>query len=521
MGTYVNPGLINFNSSKKNKYYIDKSMLIALLNESIGTDNRYLCVSRPRRFGKTMAANMIAAYYSKGCDSHEIFSDLNISKDPTFEENINKYTVIQLDMNDIVINKGAISVSDYINKVVVAELRNEYPIVDLEDGITLSDSIKRINLLTHDQFVFIIDEYDIVIRDEEYSNDFKDYLKLLVSLFKTSATAPAIAIAYLTGILPIIKEKVQSKLNNFTEYTMIDADDMAPFMGFTVEEVQSLSQKSGMAFDDLKRWYDGYNLKGKEIYSPKSVISAVTKKSCDDYWTQTSSYRALKDFILMDFEGIRKDIVSMISGSLVPVNVRKFTNTPWEIESRDDVFTCLIHLGYLGYDSEERSCFIPNYELMEEWISAIEDTPDYRSVVELIRESRDLMEATWMGDEEIVAEAVARAHTEACSILKYNNEGSFQSALHLAYYYAKSCYTIVNELPGGKGFADVAFIPYKPEVPAIIIELKKDDTTSAAISQIRERKYPEALEKYRDNLLLVAITYDSKTKEHRARIEKA
>ena len=251
------------------------------------------------------------------------------------------------------------------------------------------------------------------------------------------------------------------------------------------------------------------------------MISAVTKKSCDDYWTQTSSYRALKDFILMDFEGIRKDIVSMISGSLVPVNVRKFTNTPWEIESRDDVFTCLIHLGYLGYDSEERSCFIPNYELMEEWISAIEDTPDYRSVVDLIRDSKALMEATWKGDEEIVAEAVAKAHTEACSIQKYNSEGSFQSALHLAYYYAKSCYTIVNELPGGKGFADVAFIPYKPDVPAIIIELKKDDTVDAAISQIRERSYPEALEKYRDNLLLVAITYDSKTKEHRARIEKA
>ena len=521
MGTYVNPGTRNMEIDIDYDFYVDKSMLIKVLNGKLNKIDRFICVSRPRRFGKTMAANMIAAYYSKGCDSHGIFSSLKISKDPSFEENINKYTVIQLDMNDVVTNKGPFSVSDYINKVVVAELRNEYPIVDLEDGITLSDSIKKINLLTRDKFVFIIDEYDVIIRDQEYSSEISGYLSFLVSLFKNSAVSPAIALSYLTGIMPIIREKVQSKLNNFTEYTMLDADDMAPFMGFTEEEVRSLAQKSGMAFDDLKRWYDGYNLKGKEIYSPKSVISAVTKKSCDDYWTQTSSYRALKDFILMDFEGIRKDIVSMISGSLVPVNVRKFTNTPWEIESRDDVFTCLIHLGYLGYDSEERSCFIPNYELMEEWISAIEDTPDYRSVVDLIRDSKALMEATWNGDEEIVAEAVAKAHTEACSIQKYNNEGSFQSALHLAYYYAKSCYTIVNELPGGKGFADVAFIPYKPDVPAIIIELKKDDTVDAAISQIRERKYPEALEKYRDNLLLVAITYDSKTKEHRARIEKA
>ena len=521
MGTYVNPGTERFKTSRISKFYVDKSMIISLLNDKVESDDRFLCVSRPRRFGKTMAANMIAAYYSKGCDSHEIFSDLKISKDPTFEDNINRYTVIKLDINGAATGKGDKTIVQYYNENVVPELMKAYPNVGLSSDMSIAKALVSIHESTGDKLVFIIDEYDLPIRDGKYASELGEYIAFLVSLFKSEETNYTIALAYLTGIMPIIREKVQSKLNNFTEYTMLDADDMAPFMGFTEEEVQSLSQKSGMAFDDLKRWYDGYNLKGKEIYSPKSVISAVTKKSCDDYWTQTSSYRALKDFILMDFEGIRKDIVSMISGSLVPVNVRKFTNTPWEIESRDDVFTCLIHLGYLGYDSEERSCFIPNYELMEEWISAIEDTPDYRSVVDLIRDSKALMEATWKGDEEIVAEAVAKAHTEACSIQRYNNEGSFQSALHLAYYYAKSCYTIVNELPGGKGFADVAFIPYKPDVPAIIIELKKDDTVDAAISQIRDRKYPEALEKYRDDLLLVAITYDSKTKEHRARIEKA
>ena len=521
MGTYVNPGTRNMEIDIDDEFYVDKSMLISLLNDKVESDDRFLCVSRPRRFGKTMAANMIAAYYSKGCDSHEVFSSLKISKDPSFEENINRYTVIKLDMNDVITRKGSLTVPLFINSLVIPELKAEYPSVTLKDGVSLSKAIMEIYSSTGDQFVFIIDEYDVIIRDQEYSSEISGYLSFLVSLFKNSAVSPAIALSYLTGIMPIIREKVQSKLNNFTEYTMLDADDMAPFMGFTEEEVRSLAQKSGMAFDDLKRWYDGYSLKGEKIYSPKSIVDAVKHHECDGYWTQTSSYRALKDLILMDFEGIRKDIVSMISGSLVPVNVRKFTNTPWEIESRDDVFTCLIHLGYLGYDSEERSCFIPNYELMEEWISAIEDTPDYRSVVDLIKDSKALLEATWNGDEEAVAEAVARAHIEACSILKYNNEGSFQSALHLAYYYAKSCYTIVNELPGGKGYADVAFIPYKPDVPAIIIELKKDDTTSAAISQIRERRYPEALEKYRENLLLVAITYDSKTKEHRARIEKA
>ena len=520
MGTYVNPGTERLRRSKANKYYVDKSMILSVLNEKINTDDNLICVSRPRRFGKTMAANMIAAYYSKGCDSHEVFSDLKISKDPSFEDNINKYTVIKLDINDVVTNKGKLSVSEYIDEKVISELRKEYPSVTLKDGVSLSTAIMEIYSSTGDQFVFIIDEYDVIIRDQEYSSEISGYLSFLVSLFKNSTVSPAIALAYLTGIMPIIREKVQSKLNNFKEYTMISPKGMAPFMGFTEEEVQSLAQKSGVSFDDLKRWYDGYNLKGLEIYSPKSVINAIEEGVCDDYWSQTSSYEALKDNILMDFNGIKSDVIRMVSGESISVNVSKFTNSR-VLNSKDDVFTALIHLGYLGYRYSEQTCFIPNYELLKEWINVLEDTPDYEGVAELIRESKRLLEATWKGDEEIVAEAVARAHTEACSIQKYNSEGSFQSALHLAYYYAKSCYTIVNELPGGKGYADVAFIPYKPDVPAIIIELKKDDTTSAAISQIRERRYPEALEKYRENLLLVAITYDSKTKEHRARIEKA
>ena len=519
MGTYVNPGFDNFNSSRKNKFYVDKSMLIALLNEKIGTDDRFLCVSRPRRFGKTMAANMIAAYYSKGCNSHEIFSDLKISKDPSFEEHINKYTVIKLDLNGAATDKGDMTIAQYYNQCVVSELMKEYPDVGLPDGIKLSKALTTIYEATGDMFVFIIDEYDLPIRDDKYSSELDDYISFLVSLFKSEETNYTIALAYLTGIMPIIKEKTQSKLNNFKEYTMLNAKDMAPFMGFTEDEVKSLSTQSGMEFDELKKWYDGYDLEGLEIYSPKSVISAIEDHECSDYWVETSSYEALKDYILMDFNRIKNDVISMVSGEHIPVNVSKFTNSRI-VNSKDDVFTALIHLGYLGYNYSDKTCFIPNYELLQEWINVLEDTPDYESVVKLIKDSKRLLESTWNGDEEAVAEGVGKAHMEACSILEYNNEGSFQSAIHLAYYYAKSYYTIVNELPAGKGFADCAFIPYKPDVPAIIIELKKDDTVENAIDQIKERKYPEALEKYKDNLLLVAISYDPKTKEHSCRIEK-
>ena len=520
MGTYVNPGTRNMEIDIDDEFYVDKSMLISLLNDKVESDDRFLCVSRPRRFGKTMAANMIAAYYSKGCDSHEVFSSLKISKDPTFEENINKYTVIQLDMNDVITRKGTLTVPLFINSLVIPELKAEYPSVTLKDGVSLSKAIMDIYSSTGDQFVFIIDEYDVIIRDQEYSSEISGYLAFLVSLFKNSTVSPAIALSYLTGIMPIIKDKTQSGLNNFKEYTMISPKNMAPFMGFTEEEVKDLSLKVGMDYEEVKHWYDGYNLKGLAIYSPKSVITAITKKRCSDYWIQTSSYEAVTDYISLDLDGLKDDVVSMLSGDRVEVSTSFYRNT-MSFDTKDDVLTYLIHLGYLAYDSGDGTCRIPNNEIKDMWALSMERARGYKEIYRTIKGSEKLLEATWKGDEEAVAEAVAKAHTEACSIQRYNNEGSFQSALHLAYYYAKSCYTIVNELPGGKGYADVAFIPYKPDVPAIIIELKKDDTVDAAISQIRERKYPEALEKYRENLLLVAITYDSKTKEHRARIEKA
>lgn len=519
MGIYVNPGIERLKRSKANKYYVDKSMSISILNEKINTEDCFICVSRPRRFGKTMAANMIAAYYSKGCDSHEVFSDLKISKDPSFEENINKYTVIKLDLNGAVTKKGDLSIAQYYNKNVVKELMNEYPGVELSEGILLSDALVAIYEATGDKFVFIIDEYDLPIRDDKYSQELDDYISFLVSLFKSEDTNHTIALAYLTGIMPIIREKVQSKLNNFTEYTMIDADDMAPFMGFTEEEVRSLAQRYGMSFDELKRWYDGYDLRGLEVYSPKSVITAVTKKRCDDYWTQTSSYEAVTDYISLDLVGLKKDVFSMLSGGRVEVSTSFYRNTLC-FDTKDDVLTYLIHLGYLGYDIDTSTCFIPNNEIKDMWALSMERANGYQEVAKMIKDSKELLVATWNGDEKTVTEKVGKAHREACSILQYNNEEAFQSAIHLAYYYAKSYYTMVNELPAGKGFADVVFIPYKPNVPAIIIELKKDETVDVAIKQIKKRKYPDALEKYKDNLLLVAVCYDSKTKQHFSRIEK-
>ena len=344
MGTYVNPGTRNMEIDIDDEFYVDKSMLISLLNDKVESDDRFLCVSRPRRFGKTMAANMIAAYYSKGCDSHEVFSSLKISKDPSFEENINRYTVIKLDMNDVITRKGSLTVPLFINSLVIPELKAEYPSVTLKDGVSLSKAIMDIYSSTGDQFVFIIDEYDVIIRDQEYSSEISGYLAFLVSLFKNSTVSPAIALSYLTGIMPIIKDKTQSGLNNSKKYTMISPKNMAPFMGFTEEEVKDLSLKVGMDYEEVKHWYDGYNLKGLAIYSPKSVITAITKKRCSDYWIQTSSYEAVTDYISLDLDGLKDDVVSMLSGDRVEVSTSFYRNT-MSFDTKGDVLTYLIHLG--------------------------------------------------------------------------------------------------------------------------------------------------------------------------------
>ena len=371
MGRYLNIGFGKMADDIRDDFYVDKSMLISVLNKRLESRSRFICVSRPRRFGKTMAANMIAAYYSKGCDSHEIFSNLKISKDPSFERNINKYNVIKLDINGAATKKGKMTITQYYDKKVVSELMKEYPGVEISEDISLPEALYAVYEATGEKFVFIIDEYDLPIRDEKYSSELGDYLEFLVSLFKDEETNHAIALAYLTGIMPIIKEKTQSKLNNFTEYTMIDPDEMAPFMGFTEDEVKSLATQSDMEFGDLKKWYDGYNLNGIEVYSPKSVISSVEKKRCDDYWVETSSYEAVTDYISLDFEGLKEDVISMFTGNRVEVRTSFYRNT-MSFGTKDDVLTYLIHLGYLAYDADTSSCFIPDKEIKDMWALSME-----------------------------------------------------------------------------------------------------------------------------------------------------
>ena len=522
MGIYLNPGNEMLRQDRKARIFIDKSMMIAELNELVNSREKFVCVSRPRRFGKSMMGNMLAAYYSKGCDSRELFKDLKIAQDKSFEEYLNKLNVIKMDMNAAYRNvKDKNELIGFITEVIKDDLSEAFPEVRLSEKDTLPFALQKVYAKTRQTFVIIIDEYDVLVREQVNARLFDEYLDFLNGLFKNADLSPAISLAYLTGILPIVRDKIQSKLNLFTEYSMTDAGRLAEFVGFTAEETKALCEEYGMDYDECRRWYDGYDLDYvKEIFSPRSVVSAMDRKRFGSYWTQTGSYEALKLYILMNFDGMKDDVVTMMGGGKVDVNVYKYLNTMTDFHGKDDVFTYLIHLGYLAYDRDNRQCYIPNSEIREQWVFSVEYEQDYQPIIKLVNDSKQLLEATINKDEAAVAKALTEAHIRATNPLTYNNEASFQSAIGLAYFYANLKYTVIKELPTGKGYADLALIPYVPNIPALIIELKNSKSAESAISQIKEKRYDDLLEHYRGELLFVGINYDADTKEHQCRIEE-
>ena len=525
MGIYVNPNEALLRMSFNSKIYVDKSMILHELNQMLNTEDRFICVARPRRFGKTMAGNMISAYYSKKANSRPILEKLKIAQTPYFETYLNAFNVIKFDVN------GFYSKSNHNEDIVPLftakirrDLKREFPECGLEDSDLLPDCIEKIYGDTGEQFVVIMDEYDVLVREQVKASIFDPYLSFLNSMFKNADIAPAFALVYLTGVLPIVRDKVQSKLNLFTEYTMTDAKTLTEFVGFTEEETEALCAQFGMDFEECKRWYNGYKMtyheKSSDLYNPKSVVQAMMDRKYGDYWTKTGSYDSIRTYISINFEGIKDDVKTMIAGGRVDVEVDKFLNTMTDFHSKDAVFAYLIHLGYLAYDNTTKQCYIPNHEIRSEWIYAIENDSDYAKAIEIVNNSKRLLDKTIEGDNRAVADALTAAHEQLMSRQRYNHEACLQCAIRFAYFYANTRYTIISELPAGKGYADVVFIPYIPNVPAMIVELKRNRTTGAALQQIENKQYFNVMDKYQGDLLLVAVNYDEKTNEHTCEIKR-
>ena len=536
MGMYLNPGYENFREVTRQRIYVDKTMMIAAVNEIMEHGNKYICISRPRRFGKTIAGEMLNAYYSKGCDARELFAPYKIAQDPSFEEKLNKYNVIKIDMNSEYQNtmeKPALI--KRLTGKIREEMRAQFPDLTFAEDDSLADCIQKVFDKTGETFVILMDEYDVLVREQVPQDLFDDFLRFLNGLFKSATLRPAISLAYLTGILPVIRDRVQSKLNNFEEYTILNARELAEFAGFTAEEAQTLCETYRIDFEECRRWYDGYLLKKKgsgkgggipeyyEVYNPESLVKSILNGEFDSYWGKTSTYEVISDYVSRNFDGTRDAVLKMISGESVDVNITSYRNTMTDFKTKDDVFTYLMHVGYLTYQAghaDEGTCRIPNREVRKEWLNAIAAMEDYRETDRIIKDSKELLAETIAGNEDAVAKALDRSHIHVTSNRSYNNEDALQSAIYLAYIFALNRYTVVKEMTAGKGFSDVTFIPFVKDYPAMIIELKKNDSAASAIDQIRDRQYYESLSHYQGDLLFVGVNYDEKEKTHSCKIER-
>lgn len=536
MGFYINPGAENFSKSIKSSIYVDKTELIKYTNKVIDTENMYICVSRPRRFGKTMAMNMLSAYYDCTVDAKIMFNNLKIAGDKSFAEFANKFNVLQITITEFADRKSAVEkIIERLESDVIEDIMDEYPDITFRKTNDLLYAMRMVYKKTGIKFILLIDEWDYIFRVQQgNSSGHEVYLDFLRKLLKDQ---PHIALVYMTGILPIKKYGEHSALNMFDEFSMEQPKYLSEFVGFTNDEVQDLCKLYSMDYFECKAWYDGYLLKYSEFnhdveekwinhtiecYSPWSLTKAMINGQCMDYWTRTETYEALQIYIKLNLDGLKDKIIGLISGDRYKINPNKFKNEMTNFSSSDDVFTLMVHLGYLGYDSKSSEVFIPNQEVREQYATCIEDLEEWRTIAQAIKNSDDLLAATIAGDNEKVAQLIENAHVET-SYLQYNDENALSYTISLAYFTARRKYNIRREFPTGKGFADLVLLPlpHHQEMPPMIVELKWDKTAQTAIDQIKNKEYTEALKPYKGRILLVGINYSKTTKKHTCKIEKA
>lgn len=532
MGQYLNPGKESYLEAVNSQIYVDKSEMIAFLNSVVKTKQKYVSVSRPRRFGKTMAADMICAYYDREADSKELFSTLKLAdfngtfSKSAWDEYLGKFDVIRIVMTKFTRNKKSFDEALIsMQELVSREIKKKYPDVDYYNDSDLIQTIEDVYSEKGQQFVIVIDEWDAVFREFPMDKDGqKIYLEFLRDFLKDK---DYIALAYMTGILPIKKYGKHSALNMFTEYSMTYPRQLAPFSGFTESEVKALCEEYKMSYEEISNWYDGYvvsdripvekrqdyregNYDGHKvpIYSPLSVVEAMTNGIIKNYWNKTENYEALADYIIKDYDGLKEAVTLLMDWARIKVDTSTYQNDMTTFTGRDDVLALLIHLGYLGYDDETSEVYIPNKEIWDEFNSSTKGN-EWVNSFKTFEISQELLKATWDKDADKVAGLLEKAH-DLTSNKSFNDEAALSYAVQYAYYAAQKYYTTILELDSGKGYADIVFIPAPgyANKPAMVVELKYNKDAETALSQIRKQNYPDRLEHYKGNILLVGIDYD-------------
>lgn len=543
MGTYLNVGTAKFKEAINSQIYVDKTRMISYLNTVINTKQKYVCVSRPRRFGKTTTLDMLAAYYDCEEDSKDIFAEYAIAREKNGFDYINSFEVLSINMVSF-FNKETIKDGvKYLEKIVTKELIRKYDTIDYLDKDNLSLVMNDIYSNNNKLFVVLIDEWDCVFR--RYQEDKDGQIVYLDFLRDWLKDQPYIAFAYMTGILPIKKYGEHSALNMFDEYSMIEPMQLAEYAGFTDDEVKDICKQYSLNYEEIKNWYDGYILSGHipldsrdstsnesenkfEIYSPVSVVKSALTGKLLNYWNETETAEALKQYIRRNYDGLKEDVMMLMNGGRIAIDVTTYQNDMTTFHTKDDIFTLLVHLGYLGYDNLKKEIYIPDNEVRDVFRQTT-NGEEWNFLAKTLNNSQKLLEATWNHDEKTVAELIEAAHDKTGN-KTYNSEAALSYAIQLAYYSAQNYYTLIQELDTGKGYADLVYIP-APEYadkPAILIELKYEKDTQTAVDQIKNQNYPAGLEHYKGNIIIVRINYDrEKTnastnfKHHSCKIEMA
>ena len=521
MGFFLNPGNIGFEQIISEDTYVDKTGIIGYLNQWLNKATRYVCVSRARRFGKTVAAKTIQAYYDNSCDSRELFAPYEIARDPSFEAHINKYDVIGLDLLAFFQRRhDPKTFIDRLEMAVLAEICDKWPDIDGLVDMTLADALVNVHDKTGAKFVFVIDEWDAVFRyypkDESLQMEWIHFLR---DLFKQANMDKCVALVYMTGILPVKKYSTQSSLNQFREFSMIRPLVLERYIGFLPHEVDALCEKFDMDRAEATAWYDGYMLPHEHhVYNPCSVAQAMTYREYGSYWTQTDTFESLLNYINNDLDGIYNDVMHMIGGGRVDVDTSSYDNSFTDPQCKDDCFTLLVHIGYLAYDAMASQVFIPNEEVRMAFRSALKKC-SWPEAIKPYQRSKKFIDAIHAQDSATVARMVEETHQYMTSILNYNNENALACVVSVLCFYAENLYHVIREFPTGKGFADIVLLPKKGvNKPAIVVELKFNKDVKAAIDQIHDNQYPDRLKDFYGDLILVGISYDKK-KAHDCAIE--
>ena len=499
-------------------FFVDKSMLIEKINNRIRKGNRCICITKPRRFGKTTNLLMLASYYSKGADFKNLFDKLEISKSKTYLKHLNKHNVIYINFSKVP-NKNDFTYEEYLNNFLedlIKDLAEANPELEIDKNRPLYKILDLIYDKTEEGFIFIIDEWDYIFNNDLFSEEEKDsFLTFLMTLLKDEGY---VDLVYMTGILPVAKYLSESTLNTFKEYTMLEDTIYDKYFGFTENEVEELCKRQDkISMSELKEWYNGYKTHdGIDLYNPRSVVYALEDGVCRSYWTNTGPMNEIIPFINTNIDGSKDDIIEMISGIEIEVVLGEYTAEKVSFDTKDQLFSAMVNYGFLSYYKGKLR--IPNRELQLKFDKALERSSN-NGLPEIIKKSKEMLDATLNKDTKKMEEIIQRAHDYNIPLLKYNDENSLSCVVTLVYLWARNKYSIRREERAGAGLADFVFHPYNRSQPAFILELKKDSTPEDAIRQIRERRYVEALSDCTGEKFAVGIVYDSKNKNHRIKIE--